>query len=80
MRFIKGLIGVVVVAAAASVGFGAMAADTTPERLRNAANEPQNWLMNLGSYNGWHYSKLSQINKSNVGNLRVKFRVKRLSF
>ena len=73
MRFIKGLIGVVAVAAAASVGFAAMAAETTPERLRNAANEPQNWLMNLGTYNGWHYSKLSQINKSNVGNLRVKF-------
>ena len=73
MKFTNGLIGAVAIAGVASMGFAAMAAPTTPERLRNAANEPQNWLMNLGSYNGWHYSKLSQINKSNVGGLRVQF-------
>jgi alcohol dehydrogenase (cytochrome c) len=61
--------------AAAGVGFGsaAQAAPTTPERLTNADNEPQNWLMILGNYSGHHYSKLSQINKSNVANLRPVF-------
>ena len=29
--------------------------------------------MSLGSYNGWHYSSLSQINKSNVSGLTMKF-------
>ena len=29
--------------------------------------------MSLGNYSGHHYSKLSQINKSNVANLRVVF-------
>ena len=66
-------------AAAAATGVAlclalpAAAAPTTPERLRNADNEPQNWLMTLGNYSGWHYSKLSQINKSNVANLRVVY-------
>jgi alcohol dehydrogenase (cytochrome c) len=51
----------------------AQAAPTTPERLLNAANEPQNWLMYLGTYNGWHYSKLGQINRSNVSGLHVAY-------
>jgi alcohol dehydrogenase (cytochrome c) len=63
--------------AAASVALGlilpAAAAPTTGERLRNADNEPHNWLMTLGNYQGWHYSKLAQINKNNVANLRVVF-------
>ncbi len=63
--------------AAATVALGlalpAAAAPITPERLRNADNEPHNWLMTLGNYQGWHYSKLSQINKNNVQNLKVVF-------
>jgi len=60
---------------AGGIGFGpaSFAGPTTPERLLNADNEPQNWLMTRGNYASWHYSKLGQINKSNVANLRVAF-------
>jgi alcohol dehydrogenase (cytochrome c) len=57
----------------ASFSLAAQAAPTTPERLLNAENEPQNWLMTLANYSSWNYSKLSQINKSNVANLKVVF-------
>ena len=36
----------------------------------NAAAEPQNWLTYWGDYRGTHYSPLSQINLSNVRQLR----------
>src|SRR5205809_7060028 len=41
------------------------------ERLRNAEREPQNWLMMNGDYGALRYSKLSQINRDNVKNLRM---------
>ena len=41
------------------------------DRLINAANEPQNWLMMNGDYGATRYSKLSQINRDNVKNLRM---------
>src|SRR6478736_3319350 len=41
------------------------------ERLVNAQNEPQNWLMMNGDYGAIRYSKLSQINRDNVKNLRM---------
>jgi len=41
------------------------------ERLVNAQNEPQNWLMMNGDYGAGRYSKLSQINRDNVKNLRM---------
>jgi alcohol dehydrogenase (cytochrome c) len=41
------------------------------ERLLNAQNEPQNWLMMNGDYASQRYSKLSQINRDNVKNLRL---------
>src|ERR1700694_1075124 len=40
-------------------------------RLINAQNEPQNWLMMNGDYGSTRYSKLSQINRENVKNLRL---------
>ncbi len=46
------------------------ASDYTPvtdERLANP--EPQNWLMTRGSYKGWSYSPLDQINSGNVKGL-----------
>jgi len=59
--------------AAAVLGFAAQAgaADITWDRLLNADKDPNNWLMYHGSYKGWHYSGLDQINKSNVKNLKV---------
>ena len=41
------------------------------ERLLNAQNEPQNWLMMNGDYSSQRYSKLTQINRDNVKELRM---------
>src|SRR6202171_136805 len=53
----------------------APAADYKPtvnkERLLNAQNEPQNWLLMNGDYASTRYSKLTQINRDNVKNLRM---------
>jgi len=54
-------------------GFSASAAPVTYERLLAAQSEPQNWLLPYGSYNSHNQSGLTQINRSNVANLKVKF-------
>jgi alcohol dehydrogenase (cytochrome c) len=41
------------------------------DRLINAGNEPQNWLLMNGDYGSLRYSKLTQINRENVKNLRM---------
>src|SRR4051812_6312992 len=41
------------------------------DRLINAQNEPQNWLMMNGDYASSRYSKLTQINRDNVKNMRL---------
>src|SRR5882757_10345324 len=41
------------------------------DRLVNAQNEPQNWLMMNGDYGSQRYSKLTQINRNNVKTLRL---------
>ena len=41
------------------------------DRLLNAQNEPQNWLMMNGDYGSQRYSKLTQINRDNVKQLRM---------
>lgn len=41
------------------------------DRLINAANEPQNWLLMNGDYGSTRYSKLTQINRESVRNLRM---------
>ncbi len=51
----------------------ALAAEVTYERLLNASAEPQNWLMRMGNYSNWNHSTLSEINRNNVANLKVKF-------
>src|SRR5258708_28261845 len=51
------------------------AADVTPERLVNANNEPQNWLMNHRTYDGQRFSPLARINKDNVKNLKLAYAV-----
>jgi alcohol dehydrogenase (cytochrome c) len=45
----------------------------TYDRLLKADQEPGNWLMYSGTYNGWRYSRLNQITAQNVKNLRVKW-------
>src|SRR3954463_2328040 len=65
------------IAAAIALGFAcsATAADysmtVTRDRLLNAQNEPQNWLMMNGDYGSMRYSKLSQIKRENVKKLRM---------
>src|SRR3954471_14742591 len=53
----------------------ALAADyqmtVSRDRLGNAASEPQNWLLMNGDYASTRYSKLTQINRDTVKNLRL---------
>src|SRR5262245_39611443 len=41
------------------------------ERLLKADSEPQNWLTYSGSYKGWRHSRLAQINRQNVKDLKL---------
>ena len=43
----------------------------TFDRLLKADSEPQNWLTYSGGYNGWRYSKLDQVNRQNVKDLKL---------
>ena len=45
----------------------------TDEMLLTAQEDPNNWLMAIGNYTGNRYSKLSQVNTSNVRNLVPKW-------
>ena len=62
-------------ASAAAITASAVAAEykmtVNRDRLINAQNEPQNWLMMNGDYGSMRYSKLTQINRENVKNLRM---------
>ena len=42
----------------------------TWERLVNAANEPHNWLMYSGTLDSQRFSRLDQIQKRNVSDLK----------
>lgn len=48
---------------------------TTNDDLLNAQDNPNDWVMNHGSYAATRYSKLDQINTDNVGDLQLKFTV-----
>jgi PQQ-dependent dehydrogenase (methanol/ethanol family) len=41
------------------------------EEVTKAVADPNNWAMQQGDYLGWRYSKLDQINTSNVQDLKV---------
>ncbi len=45
----------------------------TWERLVNAAEEPENWMMYSGTLDSQRYSRLDQITKSNVSELEMKW-------
>src|SRR5262245_439227 len=62
-------------ASSLAISSASPAAEVTPQRLENAAGEPQNWLTVYGQYSGYMHSKLSQINRSSVGNLGMRFAV-----
>jgi alcohol dehydrogenase (cytochrome c) len=49
----------------------ARAEEVTFERIKNAASEPHNWLTHHGTLDAMRFSKLEEINKSNVKDLNV---------
>ena len=55
----------------AGAAFAQYSMTVNKDRLLNAQNEPQNWLMMNGDYGANRYSKLSQINRENVKGLRM---------
>jgi alcohol dehydrogenase (cytochrome c) len=57
----------------AAIAMPALAADVTSERLQNAPNEPENWLMVHRDYNNSRHSPLAQINATNAKDLKPKF-------
>jgi alcohol dehydrogenase (cytochrome c) len=62
---------IVVIATTSSTLLGQYSLTVNKERLLNAQNEPQNWLLMNGDYNGLRYSRLTQINRTNVKDLRM---------
>ena len=57
------------VAAMAGVGFATVA--SANQDVKQLADDPANWVIQSGDYSGHRYSKLDQINTSNVKNLQV---------
>ena len=57
----------------AAITMPAFAADVTYERLLNAPNEPENWLMVHRDYNNSRHSPLTTINAANAKDLKPKF-------
>ena len=62
--------GLVAVAAVVTLQ-GQYSITVNRDRLINAQNEPQNWLLMNGDYGSQRYSKLTQINRDNVRDLRM---------
>src|SRR5260370_7271474 len=48
-------------------------AQVSSERLLRAGDEPQNWLTYSGSYSSQRYTKLQQVDLTNVKNLELKW-------
>src|ERR1700686_1194102 len=65
------LLGVSLITLAAAAGAAEYKMMVNKDRLLNAANEPQNWLMMNGDYGSTRYSKLPPINWGNVKNLHL---------
>src|SRR5882757_4456456 len=65
------LAGVSIMALTASQPQAQYKMTVNKERLINAHNEPQNWLMMNGDYSSHRYSRLTQFNRENVKNLRM---------
>lgn len=60
---------------AAATAWPAMAADVTKTRLENADGDPANWITWGQNYSSHRFSRLAQINQSNVSNLKVAFSI-----
>ena len=57
----------------ASAVIGPSSGAVTAERLANADQEPENWLMYSGGYKSQRYSSLDQIDRANVADLSVEW-------
>ncbi len=57
----------------AVIAMPAHAADTTPEQLLNAPKDGQNWLSVHRDYDNSRHSPLSDINRGNAKDLKLKF-------
>ena len=56
---------------AATAGMCLATAASANQDVQQLADDPANWVIQSGDYSGHRYSKLDQINTSNVGNLKV---------
>lgn len=65
--------GVSVAAIVAFLSSASMAADVTKQRLENADGDADNWITWGQNYSSHRYSRLAQINRNNVSNLKVAF-------
>src|SRR6266536_4138291 len=70
-HLLSALAGLSVAALAVPTVSGQYSMTVSQDRLRNAQNESQNWLMMNGDYASTRYSKLTQINRGNVKDLRM---------
>jgi alcohol dehydrogenase (cytochrome c) len=71
VRTLFPFVGASLLAAGAVVFAADYSLTVNRDRLVNAPNEPQNWLLMNGDYGSTRYSKLTQINRDNVKNLRM---------
>ena len=62
-------------AMATAIALPSLAANVSQARLENADSEPQNWLMGFQNYSSHRYSRLNQINRDNVGGLKVAYTI-----
>ena len=65
------LIGALVAGTAAVTLDGQYSLTVSVDRLINAQSEPQNWLLMNGDYGSQRYSRLTQINRDTIGDLRM---------
>src|SRR5690606_1959860 len=70
---LKKLFTLALLAGAALTTGTATHAQVTPERLLNTEQEPGNWLLYHGDYDGHRHSDLAQLTPANVGELELKW-------
>ena len=71
--FVIALITSIPLAITGQEGEGPSLRPVTWERLLNAADEPENWLMYNGTLDSQRFSGLEQIHSRNVGNMELKW-------
>src|SRR3954470_15432595 len=70
-RRLTSLVGALLLAAGAVLIAADYSLTVNRDRLINAQNEPQNWLLMNGDYGSTRYSKLTQIHRDNGKNLHM---------